>query len=242
MKFSGKTIIVSGAASGIGKAVADRLLQEGAQVVGIDLSPATLSKPAYRHTEADVRDEVTVERAVAAAAEALGGIDGLVHAAGTFSLGKPFFELTVDDWRRVVSINLDGTFLLGRAAARQMIPRQRGKIVNVACVRSVVFRPGMAEYAASKGGVAALTSAMALDLAPFGIQVNAVAPGFTWTGMTSRAFSDPSVRTASEKLIPAGRIAQPEDVVGSITFLLSSEADYVTGEVLVVDGGFSRSK
>ncbi len=242
MSFDGKAIIVTGASSGIGRAVAERLLAEGSRVAGIDRASAALDRPGYLHLEADVRDESAVERVVEKAVTALGAVDGLVHAAGTFSSGKPFFELTLAEWQRVVATNLDGTFLVGRAVARHMVPRRRGKLVNVACIRSVIFRPGMAEYAASKAGVAALTSAMALDLAPHGIQVNAVAPGFTWTGMTDRSFSDPVIRSASEKLIPAGRIARPEDMVGPITFLLSSEADYVTGEVLFVDGGFSRSK
>lgn len=152
------------------------------------------------------------------------------------------FELGLDEWTHVVRTNLTGTFLVGRAVARHMVRNGRGKIVNVACVRSAVFRSGMAEYAASKGGVAALTAAMALDLAPHGIQVNAVAPGFTWTGMTEQAFSNPAVRASSERLIPAGRIAQPDDIAGPVLFLLSQDADYVTGEVLFADGGFSRSK
>lgn len=242
MTLGGQAVIVTGASSGIGRAVAERLLAQGARVAGIDRSAAALDRPGYRHFEADVRDEAAVEQAVDAAVAVLEGVDGLVHAAGTFASGNPFYELTMADWQRVVATNLDGTFLVGRAVARRMLSRKRGKIVNVACVRSVIFRPGMAEYAASKAGVAALTSAMALDLAPHGIQVNAVAPGFTWTGMTDRSFSDPGVRSRSEQLIPAGRIAKPEDMVGPITFLLSSDADYVTGEVLFVDGGFSRFK
>jgi NAD(P)-dependent dehydrogenase (short-subunit alcohol dehydrogenase family) len=242
MTFEGEAILVTGSSSGIGRACVERLLRLGARVAGIDVARATLDVPGYVHLEADVRDEAAVERCLDQAQNALGGLHGVVNAAGIFASGARIVDLTLASWERVIGTNLTGTFLVSRAAARRMVPVGRGKIVNVACIRGSVVRQNMAEYTASKGGVAALTAALAADLAPHNIQVNAVAPGFTWTAMTNRAFSDPQVRAASEKLIPAGRIAQPEDIAGPVTFLLSRDADYVTGEVLFVDGGFARSK
>ncbi|NLW12056.1 MAG: SDR family oxidoreductase [Clostridiaceae bacterium] len=123
-----------------------------------------------------------------------------------------------------------------------MIENNRGKIVNISCIRSRIFRSNMAEYAASKGGVVALTSAMALDLAPFNIQVNSVAPGFTYTGMTAGSFDDDRVREYSESIIPAGRIAEPADIAKVVLFLLSENSDYISGETIFADGGFRVSK
>jgi len=117
-----------------------------------------------------------------------------------------------------------------------------GKIVNISCIRSKIFRPNMADYAASKGGIISLTSAMALDLAKFNIQVNAIAPGFTYTGMTSKSFDNPEARKMSENLIPGGKIAMPEDISKVVIFLLSDLSDYINGETIFVDGGYGILK
>jgi NAD(P)-dependent dehydrogenase (short-subunit alcohol dehydrogenase family) len=169
-------------------------------------------------------------------------IDGLVNCAGIFSCSKPFYEIGREEWDRTISTNLTGTFLVSKHVSQRMIKNEGGKIINIGCIRSRVFRPNMADYAASKGGIAALTSAMALDLASHNIQVNSVAPGFTLTGMTERSFGRDDVRKQSENLIPNGRIAEPADIANVVLFLLSDLSAYVTGETIVVDGGYSISK
>ena len=123
-----------------------------------------------------------------------------------------------------------------------MIKNNNGKIVNISCIRSKIFRPNMAEYAASKSGVVALTSTMALDLSKFNIRVNSIAPGFTYTGMTSKSFDNPETKKNSESIIPNGKIATPEDIGKVVLFLLSDLSDYINGETIFVDGGFSILK
>ncbi len=123
-----------------------------------------------------------------------------------------------------------------------MIPQKKGKIVNISCIRSGVFRNNMTDYAASKGGVVALTSAMALDLAPYNIQVNSVAPGFIYTGMTKKSFDNENIRTQSEALIPEGRLGMPEDISNVVLFLLSDLSEYMTGTNVYADGGYHIQK
>ena len=166
----------------------------------------------------------------------------LVNAAGVFANCKPFYELTTEEWDRVLNINTTGTFIVSRAVSKEMIAQKKGKIVNISCIRSTVFKQNIADYAASKGAVTSMTSAMALDLAPFNIQVNAVAPGFIYTGMTKASFDNPEVRAQSEALIPNGRLGMPEDISSVVIFLLSDMSDYVTGTMLFADGGYHLQK
>jgi NAD(P)-dependent dehydrogenase (short-subunit alcohol dehydrogenase family) len=181
MDFSGQLILVSGASSGIGKRSCELLLERKCQLIGVDVQPGTISHDCYTHYELDIRDETSVEQRVNDIVVNYHRIDGLVNAAGIFAHNKPFYELDTTSWNKVISINLSGIFILSKYVARCMIRQKRGKIVNVSCIRSAIFRPNMSEYAASKGGVVSLTSAMALDLAQHNVQVNSVAPGFTYT-------------------------------------------------------------
>lgn len=242
MDLAKQVIVVSGASSGIGKRCSELALEHQCQAFGVDIRPGTISHGRYAHYEFDIREEAKVEKSVKEIVERFQKIDGLVNAAGIFSHSKPFYELEMELWNKVISINLTGTFLLSKYVAKHMIKHNKGKIVNVSCIRSGIFRPNMPEYAASKGGVVSLTSAMALDLAQYNIQVNSIAPGFTYTGMTAKAFDDPNMRKQSEGLIPAGRIAMPEDMAKVILFLLSDMSDYMTGTTIYVDGGFRISK
>ncbi len=242
MDFKNKVIVISGTHSGIGKGCADLLLQSGAAVVGIDLKPCTITHENYSHYLLDIRSESEVKKAVHDLIRRFGKLDGLVNAAGIYSNVKPFYEMTSEEWEQVIAVNLTGTFMLSKYIVQNMLKSRSGKIVNISCIRSKIFRPHMADYAASKAGVVALTSAMALDLKEHNIHVNSVAPGFTYTQMTSKAFDNPAFKELSESLIPTGRIAQPEDISKAVLFLLSDMADYINGETLYVDGGYSISK
>jgi NAD(P)-dependent dehydrogenase (short-subunit alcohol dehydrogenase family) len=242
MDFTGKTYLVSGAGSGIGMACAELLLKNGALVMGLDITPPAIQHKSYIHHVVDVRNEAGIKALVDNAASEFKRIDGLINSAGVFASRKPFYDLSTEDWHRVLDTNLTGTFILSKYTAQKMIPAKAGSIINIGCIRSTLFRTNMADYAASKGGVSALTSAMALDLAPYHIRVNAIAPGFIQTGITAQAFSDPEVKKFSEDLIPQGRIGEPEDIAKVALFLLSDLADYMTGETVFVDGGYRISK
>ena len=231
--------VVTGASSGIGEACAKKLLDGGAWVAGFDVNPSRISNENFRPFAVDVTDEEGVKAAVEDIEKSAGRIDALVNCAGVSSSYKPFYEMSKGEWERVISVNLTGTFLCSKHVSRVMIKNKTGRIVNISCIRSRIFSPGMSDYSASKGGVTALTSAMALDLAPFNVRVNSVAPGATLTGMTEKRFSNPEVRRAFEERIPLGRIAQPEDIANVVLFLLSDASDHVTGQTLSVDGGYA---
>jgi NAD(P)-dependent dehydrogenase (short-subunit alcohol dehydrogenase family) len=218
------------------------LLALEATVAGIDVQPVALIHSKFRSYNVDVRDEEAITKAVEEVCAAFNKIDGLVTSAGVFSSSKPFYEMGREEWERVVSTNLTGTFLCAKHVARRMVQSGSGKIVTIGCIRSAIVSPSMADYAASKGGVAALTAAMASDLARYNIQVNSVAPGFTMTGMTQEAYQDPQVRRRREEMVPLGRIAIPEDIARVVVLLLSEQADYMTGQTVFVDGGFTKSR
>jgi len=234
----GKTFIVTGSSSGIGRSCAEQLIRSGASVIGIDIGKSTIDDPMYKHYQASVADEPAITGII----DGIAQIDGLVNAAGIWGFGRPFYEMDVSDWERVVSVNLTGMFVVSKAVSKLMIREQKGRIVNISCLRSAVFRSNMADYAASKGGVVALTSAMALDLAPYNIRVNAVAPGFIYTGMTKGSFDNDDIRKQSENLIPEGRLGQPEDISNVVMFLLSDLSDYMTGTNVFADGGYHIQK
>jgi len=242
MDFTNKIIIVSGTTSGIGKACAEQLLKNEATVVGIDIMSSSINHEKYIHYSIDIRDEQKLITAINDIDEKYGKIDGLVNCAGTFASSKPFYEISIEEWNKVITTNLTGLFLLSKYTAQKMIKHEDGKIVNISCIRSKIFRANMADYAAAKGGVVALTSAMALDLSTYNIRVNSVAPGFTYTGMTEKSFDNPEIRQLSESLIPIGRIAEPEDIAKVVLFLLSDMAAYITGETIYADGGFRIAK
>lgn len=242
MTFKDKVFIVTGASSGMGKSCSELLLENDAVVVGIDRNDSTIEHDRYSHCKADVLAEEQIQKCISEVDSKYGHIDGLVNAAGIFGNNKPFYELTSEEWNKVISVNTTGTFIVSKAAAPIMIREKHGKIVNISCIRSTIFKNNMADYAASKGAVASMTSAMALDLAPYNIQVNSVVPGFIYTGMTAASFDMPDVRAKSEALIPNGRLGMPKDIASVVMFLLSDMSDYVTGTMLFADGGYHIQK
>ncbi|MBR4556966.1 MAG: SDR family oxidoreductase [Clostridiales bacterium] len=242
MSFENKVYIVTGSASGIGRSCAEKLLQNGAVVYGIDMKSGTIVNESYKHIECSVLDEDKISDSVRKIDEAHGQISGLVNAAGVWGNSVPFYEMDTDSFRRIIDVNTTGAFIVSKCVSKFMIEKKQGKIVNISCIRASIFRNNMADYAASKGAVVSMTSAMALDLAPFNIQVNSVAPGFTYTGMTAASFDKPEVREASEKIIPQGRLGTAEDVAGVVIPLLSEMSDYMTGTNVFVDGGYHIQK
>ncbi|MEE3472491.1 MAG: SDR family oxidoreductase [Butyrivibrio hungatei] len=242
LDFTGKVFVVTGAASGIGRSCAEQLLESGAMVIGIDLEKGDLAYDNYNHYMASITDEESIRKITDDVIYNYGKIDGLVNAAGIWGNSKPFFDTETSEWERIISVNLTGTYIVSKFVANAMIPNKSGKIVNISCLRSIIFRNNMTDYAASKGAVVALTSAMALDLAPYNIRVNAVAPGFIYTGMTKGSFDNEEIRKQSETLIPEGRLGQPEDISKVVLFLLSDLSDYINGTNVFADGGYHIQK
>jgi glucose 1-dehydrogenase len=243
VRFEGRSAVVTGAGFGNGRAIARRLAAEGARVLVADVDHdraaatcALIGEAAFACT-VDVRSRLDVERMMTTAIERLSRVDVLVSNAG-INRHVPFVDLTDEDWDAIMDVNLRGTWLCGQAAARHMIETGGGAIVNIASTNSVIVPfAGLSAYSASKGAVAMLTKAMALELVPYGIRVNAVAPGLIRTGMTSTMLEDEDRLAEFRARIPLGRPGEPEDVAAAVAYLASDEAAYAVGTILYLDGG-----
>jgi 2-deoxy-D-gluconate 3-dehydrogenase len=231
--LAGKAALVTGASAGIGLAIAERLAALGAEVATVQRRPG----PGIS-IGADLGDAEAAERAVDEAAERLGRLDIAVCNAGTM-FRAPALELPLEEWRRVLDVNLTGAFVVSRAAARRFVAQGAGgRIVHIASLMSFHAGINTAAYAASKGGVAQLTKAQANEWAPLGIRVNAVAPGWVETDLTTALRADERRFAEISARIPVGRWAKGEDVAGAVVFLCLPESEYVNGHVLPVDGGW----
>lgn len=253
-RFEGRTALVTGAASGIGRATVERLLADGATVVGTDVQdgpePPAGTGDRYRFLDGDVRDEEAMAGAVAAAVDAGGRLDGVVNAAGVAGAG-PVHLLDLAEWERVLSINLTGTFVVAKAALAQMVgqePRpngERGALVTLASIEGLEGTAGGSCYNASKGGVVLLTRNMAIDYGPSGIRVNAVCPGFIDTPMTGFIFGMegmPEVAEGYRVEHALRRIGQPDEIAAACAWLLSDDATFVSGAAVPVDGGYTAGR
>lgn len=242
-KLDGKVAVVTGAAQGIGNAIARGLADEGARVVVADLQraeEAAADFPDGVGVEVDVSDEPAVERLAEEVVDRCGGIDILVNNAGLYaSLAmRPFTEIPLEEWQKVMDVNVASMFLVSRAVVPRMRDRGGGKIVNISS--GTVFRgvPLVLHYVASKGAIVAMTRALAKELGKDGIHVNCVAPGFTLSeGVQEHAEVVEALRDVSIAARAIQRDQLPEDVVGAVVFLCSPAADFITGQTMVIDGG-----
>jgi NAD(P)-dependent dehydrogenase (short-subunit alcohol dehydrogenase family) len=226
-RLAGKTIVVTGAASGIGAATAALCRAEGATVIGLDLGGAD--------RVCDVSDAVSVRAAFAGIAS----IDGLVNSAG-IAQRHAAAEQDEQGWEAIFAVNVKGTFLCSREALPSM--GRGASIVHLSSVVALIGVRNRAAYSASKGAILSLTRNMALDYAPRGIRVNCLCPGFTRTGLTRGIFADPERRACIEAMHPLGRMGEPDDIARAALFLLSADAAWITGIALPVDGGFSAGQ
>lgn len=244
--LSGRTALVTGSSRGIGRGLAQGLVEAGCTVVlnGHDAERLEAARAemaastggAVHAVAFDVTDPDAVETGIAAIEEQVGTLDILVNNVGAQHRAA-LVDFPDQDWYRLLDTNVTSAFLVGRAVARRMVPRGAGKIVNIVSLQSEVARPGIAPYAATKGALKMLTKGMCADLAPAGIQVNAVGPGYIATELTSDLMADPEFDAWVRGRTPAGRWGVPADLVGPVLFLCSPAADFVTGQILYVDGG-----
>ena len=243
--LTGRTALVTGSARGLGFAIAEGLAAAGARVIingttaaGVEKAVAALRAKGFSAEGApfDVTDEAAIAAAFARFDADKIAIDILVNNAG-IQLRKPMVELTTPEWQKVMDVNLTSAFVVGREAAKRMIPRGHGKIINIGSLTSALARATVAPYTVAKGGIKMLTQAMAAEWAAHGIQANAIGPGYMITDMNQALIDNPTFDAWVKGRTPAKRWGKPEELIGTAVFLASGASTYVNGQIIYVDGG-----
>jgi NAD(P)-dependent dehydrogenase (short-subunit alcohol dehydrogenase family) len=247
MKLKGKVALVTGGAKGIGEAYSIGLAKEGARVViadtdeeaGSSVAQAIDKEGASAHfVKTDVGRREDAERMVGEAVSKFGTVDILVNNAGILYTA-PVLETTEEMWDRLLAVNVKGLFFCAAAAAREMIKHKSGKIINISSIAAIGGQAGLCAYSSTKGAVLPITRVFALELAAHNVQVNAVLPGTTDTGMAKAAMADPAWTKQIMEGIPMKRLGRTKDLLGAVLFFASEDSDYCTGQTLIVDGGYS---
>ena len=247
-KFSlkGNVALVTGASRGLGQGMALALAEAGADVALVARTKSSLEETAARVekagsralvAQADLSRSGEAERVVSETVNRLGRVDILLNAAGT-QVRKPIAEMTEQDYDYLMSVNLKAMYFLSQSAAREMLKQRKGKIINIASLSSFIGLSNISIYGTSKGGVASMTRQYAVELARHNIQVNAISPGYFITELTAALFKDPERAKWVLGKIPLGRTGNPDDLAGAVVFLASAASDYITGQILSVDGGW----
>jgi NAD(P)-dependent dehydrogenase (short-subunit alcohol dehydrogenase family) len=237
--LSGRVAVVTGAARGIGDAIAARLLADGATVFSLDKIAPPEARAAVTYLEADVTDPASVAAAFKAVDAAAGRVDILVNNAGIQRVGL-VGKISFAEWSAVIATHLNGFFLCASEAVPRMVANGKGSIVSIASTAAFVGLPGRGPYCAAKAGILGLTRALSTEVAASGIRVNAVAPGFTRTKFIEQGLADGSLQEAwMVARVPMGRLAATEEIANAVRYLAGDEASYVTGQTLVVDGGWT---
>jgi gluconate 5-dehydrogenase len=243
--LKGRTALVTGSSRGLGRAIAEGMAKAGARIVVNGTDPARVETAvgelraaglAAEGAAFDVTDEAAIVKAFEEFDQAGIEIDILVNNAG-IQVRKPLVEFSSADWRKVIETNLTSAFIIGREAAKRMIPRKRGKIVNIASLASELARPTIAPYTAAKAGIKNLTKSMAVEWAVSGIQANAIGPGYMLTDMNQALMSNTDFNNWLMSRVPAKRWGNPDELVGAAIFLASPASNYINGQTIYVDGG-----
>lgn len=244
--LEGKTAVLTGGSGDLGIAMAETLTKAGASVVLASIDTQELEKAKLYLVKTtknvltvtmDVTDQKQVKRLAKKTVDQFGSLDILITAAG-IQIRKPALEFTQEDWQKVLNVNLTGSFLCAQEAAKYMIAQKSGKIIFISSLTAEIGIPNMIAYVASRGGIKQMSKALAVEWAPYGVQVNCIGPGRFYTRMTKDVFDDPKTRESFLRLIPMNRPGVPSDLAGTVLFLASPASDYITGQSIYVDGGW----